>query len=184
MQPFPTAKFFTAAGIVVFLLYGVEMLAGSPVTPKKPPVEYSDEAKAHAQTITRFDPAQLDAALASGRPTMLYVFASWCPFCRQQTPAIEAFLAKSPKVSVIAISIDEDPVALASYLLTQPTLSFHPQLLDPEVVSLRDMLKERGLQYDGSIPYTAFFDTKGAPSGLMIGLSSADAIAEAYDKAR
>ncbi|GEM_PF-2782501 len=181
MQPFPTSKFFAAAVIVVFLLYGIEWLTEKPVATQRAPAVYSEDAKAHAQTLTTLNMQQLDAVLGKGGPSMLYVFASWCPYCRQQTPILEGFLSeRSPDMTVLAISIDQDAVALADYLLGQPTLSFHPQLLGDQAVALRDRLAKAGAQYTGSIPYTAFFNSDGKMVAQVTGLVNNASLNEAY----
>src|SRR5579883_2436582 len=74
---------------------------------------------------------------ADGRPVTLSSFrgqvlvldfwASWCPPCVQETPALNALAQRfaPQQVTVLGISIDEDPVAyqtfLARYHITFPT---------------------------------------------------------------
>lgn len=62
-----------------------------------------------------------------GRVLVLNFWASWCPPCVQETPALNALAQRfaPQQVTVLGISIDEDPVAyqtfLARYHITFPT---------------------------------------------------------------
>lgn len=44
--------------------------------------------KARASSYVPFTQAAYDAAKASGQPTMLYFYATWCPICARQEPII------------------------------------------------------------------------------------------------
>lgn len=63
-------------------------------------------------------PAELDAYLADnkGTPTMVMVWTTWCPSCKQQMPEMEE-LAKSAKgqINVITVSLDENVEILKDY---------------------------------------------------------------------
>ncbi len=62
-----------------------------------------------------------------GRVLVLNFWASWCPPCVEETPALNALSKLFPpdRVAILGISIDEDPVAyrtfLAKYRITYPT---------------------------------------------------------------
>jgi thiol-disulfide isomerase/thioredoxin len=58
---------------------------------------------------------------ASGRPTVLYWWASWCPVCMIQTPHIEALCQtnKFRGLQLLGLSIDETDYAAADYLRKQ-----------------------------------------------------------------
>ena len=61
----------------------------------------------------RFDPAQ-----AQGKPVILYWWASWCPFCVQQSPEMQKlWAAQSGRgLQMLALSIDKKPEDAAAYL--------------------------------------------------------------------
>ncbi len=54
----------------------------------------------------RFEPAQ-----AEGRALVLYWWASWCPFCAQQSPEMQKLWAaqKTRGLRMLALSIDKKP---------------------------------------------------------------------------
>ena len=55
-----------------------------------------------------FDQAKFDAALASGKPVILDVAASWCPTCKQQKPIVDALLKENKLKSVTLFKADFD----------------------------------------------------------------------------
>ena len=61
----------------------------------------------------RFDPAQAD-----GRALVLYWWASWCPFCAQQSPEMQKLWAahKDRGLRMLALSIDKSAEDAARYL--------------------------------------------------------------------
>ena len=71
---------------------------------------------------------------ASGKTLVVYWWASWCPFCAVQSPHIEAlWRAQRPQgLEVLALSIDKQPAAAATYMKTKG-YSFPAGMLTPEV---------------------------------------------------
>lgn len=61
---------------------------------------------------------ELDAFLAdsNGKPTIILVWTTWCPSCKQELPEMEQ-LNKShgDKVNIISVSLDEKVEALETY---------------------------------------------------------------------
>lgn len=69
---------------------------------------------------------QVTLASYRGRVLVLNFWASWCPPCVEETPALNALARQLPSnVAVLGVSIDEDPVAyqtfLAEYHIQFPT---------------------------------------------------------------
>jgi len=77
--------------------------------------------------LTLNDGQKVTLASYRGRVVLLNFWASWCPPCVQETPALEALAREFPqgKVVVLGVSIDQDPVAyeafLAEYHIDFPT---------------------------------------------------------------
>lgn len=78
----------------------------------------------------RFEPAQ-----AEGRALVLYWWASWCPFCAQQSPEMQRlWLAQKDRgLQLLALSIDKQPDDAAAYLARRG-YTFPAAWLGPELV--------------------------------------------------
>jgi thiol-disulfide isomerase/thioredoxin len=71
--------------------------------------------------IQRLDGTRFDPRDADGRVLVLYWWASWCPFCAETTPQVEAlWRAQAPLgakgLLVLALSIDNDAKPARDYL--------------------------------------------------------------------
>ena len=77
----------------------------------------------------RFEPAQ-----AEGRALVMYWWASWCPFCAQQSPEMQKLWAaqKDRGLRMLALSIDKKPEDAANYL-RQKGYTFPVVWTSPEV---------------------------------------------------
>ncbi|WP_158904875.1 thioredoxin family protein [Burkholderia sp. L27(2015)] len=49
-----------------------------------------------------FNKAQFDQDVAAGKPTIVYLHATWCPTCKIQTPIVER-LSTDPKLKSVTI---------------------------------------------------------------------------------
>jgi len=72
-------------------------------------------------TIERLDGTRFDPRGADGRVLVLYWWASWCPFCAETTPQVEAlWRAQAPLgakgLLLLALSIDSDAKPARDYL--------------------------------------------------------------------
>jgi cytochrome c biogenesis protein CcmG/thiol:disulfide interchange protein DsbE len=67
-----------------------------------------------------------------GHVVLVNFWASWCPPCVEETPSLEKLSAQLQPmgVEVIAVSVDQDPAALAKFIANYH-LSF-PVALDPD----------------------------------------------------
>jgi thiol-disulfide isomerase/thioredoxin len=112
-----------------------------------------------------------------GKPTMLFVYASWCGYCKRLMPNVVSRLRNKEMdhLNVVFVSIDTNLQSLAQYLAN----AGYGQDFTPYVVKrnpankLRDALKATGSGYIGNIPYLAFYDNQGKLLTEMSGIPRA-----------
>jgi len=68
--------------------------------------------------LTLLDGRVFTAAQADGRVTVVYWWASWCPFCAQVTPHIQTLWRahRDRGLQVLGLSIDKDAATARAYL--------------------------------------------------------------------
>lgn len=146
--------------IVVVTLIFVLLLQGGA---KKLFHHYSPETVNYSKSLVAMDTPMFDGLLKNaGRPTLVFIYASWCPYCQKEFTSYEMLKEQFPDstLQTLAISIDKDPLALSDFLLTRfPNKPFTPYHLDTkEIPIFFRALGDRGPQPKGSIPYMVLFD--------------------------
>ncbi len=68
--------------------------------------DFSVHDGAHAVTLGQF----------RGQVVVLNFWATWCAPCLDELPSLEKLQADMPKVKIVAVSIDDDPVAYEAFL--------------------------------------------------------------------
>jgi hypothetical protein len=99
------------------------------------------------------------------KPTLIFLYASWCSNC---APVGQALLEmkknhKLDDVNTVFISLDEKPVEMARYFVTNGYYAeFTPYMFQPHVPhGLEQALVIAGSRYDGGIPYAGLFGGDG-----------------------
>ena len=85
----------------------------------RPPAEVSDENRAAAPwQVTLTDGRVLTSDALRGKVVLVNFWATWCPYCRKEMPAIEAFTRdyRNRGFEVIAISVDDPPDKIAAWM--------------------------------------------------------------------
>jgi thiol-disulfide isomerase/thioredoxin len=101
-----------------------------------------------------------------GKPTVVNLWASWCPPCRREMPAMQQSQSANPDVNFVFVNQGEESKAVAQYL-EQHGLILRNVLLDPQG-SVGVALGQ------GALPITLFFDAEGRLVSTRLGeLSSA-----------
>jgi peroxiredoxin len=79
-------------------------------------------------SLTNLDGNNVPLKAFKGRTVLVHFFATWCEPCREELPALNRFLARSPTASVVAISVAEVDPRVKRFFEATP-VSF-PVLLD------------------------------------------------------
>ncbi|WP_114152823.1 TlpA disulfide reductase family protein [Chromobacterium haemolyticum] len=128
------------------------------------------EAALSPRVLRQLDgpPASLPA-LASGKPVVLNLWASWCPPCRREMPLLQDAQQQRPDVRFIFANQGEDEVAVRDFFRKQP-LRLQHVLLDPAGAL--------GREYGSvALPTTLFFDADGRLASVHLGELSAATLA-------
>lgn len=174
--------------IFQFILASVSLLvvAGIILTSPKPEPrqQYTEAGKAYAANIEKV-PVKLlvrDIQEARGKdqPMLIYVYASWCSNCRHMMQYLIPAL-KSPESATIRtymMSVDTDPIALASYLTDKNYAnSFTPLMVKSSNVNrLDEIMQKAGFNYTNKIPYIAYIDSNGNLTKEEIGFNSQESL--------
>ncbi len=97
---------------------------------------------------------------ARGRPVIINFWATWCPPCKAEMPAINAVAQAHPDTVVLAVDVMEGPALVHDYLTTMP-LGFSP-LLDPNGTVA-------GQYHVSSLPSSFFIGPDGIIRAINVG---------------
>jgi thiol-disulfide isomerase/thioredoxin len=126
-----------------------------------------------ALALRQLDGAPAGLAAFQGKPTVINLWASWCPPCRREMPAFAAAQAANPDVNFVFLNQAEAPPDVTQFL-QQHAPSLRNVLLDPAGDASRQM-SNRGL------PATLFLDAQGRLVDLRVGELSAASLAQRLD---
>lgn len=106
-----------------------------------------------------------------GQPVLLNFWATWCPSCRSEMPALDAFADNHPEVHVLGVNWGQKPGSVADFL----------EGLD---VSFTNFSDERGTAFVSyqltGVPSTFFLDAGGYIRGVWHGPMSEEEIEAAF----
>lgn len=109
---------------------------------------------------------------ATGRPTVLNFFASWCPVCQRELGAI-ASVASEGRVRFIGVDTDDDAPSTALSLLHKAHATY------PVGIGKGPLAEEYGT---ANLPTTAFLNAKGKVVALVVGGVKKDQLASMVAK--
>ena len=97
----------------------------------------------------------------AGRPTVINLWATWCPPCRREMPALQQAQAANPDVNFVFVNQGEAAGPIAIFL-DQRGLTLRHVLVDTQRLT--------GTQLGHSaLPTTLFFDARGRLADTRIG---------------
>lgn len=141
--------------------------------------DVAPEVRTYADTkLVELNAEKLRAIIQqnSGKPTLLFIYASWCPYCKKQFPIVQAIQARYPaeKLGVAFISIDGDPYELSAFLMeTYSEAPFTPyHVSDANRPEVDEVLAQYGFAPEGAVPHLMILDGQGKAAGEFKGLTS------------
>ncbi len=104
-------------------------------------------------------PVRLDGA-ASGVPTLVNVYGSWCAPCQREMPILVAF-SRQAKGRVALLGVDTEDEARLALLFARDVGQTWPAVVDDDKVVLR--------RYASGPPVTLFVDARGTVAHVQVG---------------
>lgn len=104
---------------------------------------------------------QISLSSYVGKPTVINLWATWCPPCRREMPVFERVQNEHPEVNIVFLNQGEAPAKIQQFL-TGNKLSLRNVLLDSTGEVARS-LGHRGL------PTTLFFNAAGHLVDVRVG---------------
>ena len=130
----------------------------------------NDEQKLPPLALTSLQGTTVDLAEFEGKPTVINLWATWCPPCVREMPVLHEAQAANPTVNFVFINQGESAQRVSGWLAAR-NLPLRNVLLDTKGQAL-GAFNQRGL------PITLFFDAKGRLVSARTGELSAATLAE------
>ena len=112
----------------------------------------------------------------TGKPTVINLWATWCPPCQREMPVLERAQAARQDVHFVFLNQGETPATVARFLHSKG-LQLDNVLFDPKA--------DVGRQYgSGGLPLTLFFDAQGRLVSSRMGELSAASLQQRLDGLR
>ena len=123
-----------------------------------------------ALTLSALDGRPVSLASFIGKPTVINLWATWCPPCRREMPVLQQAQADNPDVNFVFVNQGEAAPAIATFVGRQ-SLALRNVLVDPQ--------RRTGAALGHSaLPTTLFFDAKGQLADTRIGELSTATLAQ------
>lgn len=177
-------RFFWNTVIIICCFMALMVFAGDKML-KLAGLEYGVEAIEYSKQLVTMDGVALNTLLKAGekpRPTILLLYASWCPYCKQQFQILKALQMRYPPemLQIAYISVENSPYALSDFLMkTYPDKPFTQYYVTNEArESFLTALHEHGASFNGGVPYLIFFDRNGRKAQEIQGMAQISQILE------
>ena len=119
----PVARIGALVVVLGLVFVGVRALQNSTIAPPA----FGVGSAAPGFTLQDTGDRSVSLAAYRGRPVILNFWATWCPPCRAEMPAINAVAAANPHVAVLAVDVLEGPALVAPFA-RELNLGFMPLL--------------------------------------------------------
>ena len=153
--------------IAVALIIVMSILTGGSVTSSNGlPTSALDGTKVASFKLAGLSSGTQKAPWASGHPSVLVFFASWCPPCRGEIPKVAEYLATHSTGDVVVLGIDAgDALSSARSFVKADHVRF-PVAFDPNDAVTAGIFKF------GQLPETVFLNSKGVVEYIKFGAIS------------
>ncbi|MEX5744528.1 prolipoprotein diacylglyceryl transferase family protein [Massilia sp. X63] len=121
-------------------------------------------------TLTDLDGRAVPLASFAGKPMVVNLWASWCPPCRREMPALGKAQREASDLNFVFVNQGEDSAAVRAYLKAEG-LPLRNVVLDPG----GELAKAAGAP---GLPTTLFFDANGILVDKRMGEVSSATLAE------
>ncbi len=114
-------------------------------------------------TLMTTDGEKVQLSALRGQPVVLNFWATWCPPCRKEMPALEALWQRYNRGDVVILGIDQGESAATVEEFARNTVqTTFPLLLD--------VRREIGVEYNvRALPTTFFIDAEGRIQEIKVG---------------
>ncbi len=121
----------------------------------------SGTVRLKSEPLNNLHGVQLSLDSFQGKPTVVNLWATWCPPCRREMPAFEQAQKNFPQINFVFLNQGESAELVQTYLQNYQ-LELHNVLLDSK--------GEAGSQFSrGMLPTTIFFDAQGRLVDIRLG---------------
>lgn len=125
-------------------------------------------------SLRSLDGAAVSLAGFNGRPTVLNLWATWCPPCRREMPVLQQAQHVHPNVNFVFVNQGEAAQTITHYLQRQG-LELRNVLIDER--------QQAGLALgQQALPTTFFFDAQGRLAATRVGELSAATLAQQLER--
>ena len=153
-----------AATTVVLLAVSVDLSAQTMSDMRRPDVIRLPTLEGMTSALAEF----------KGKPTVVNLWATWCPPCRREMPVLQQAQTEHPEFHFLFLNQGETAGTVRAFMaaLASPLRNV---MLDPN----REASAEFG---HGALPTTLFFDAQGRRLGVHLGELSRAALAQGLEK--
>ena len=144
---------------MVLLLGGIATFLMAPTAAPLPPL-----------TVSSLEGRPVSLAGFAGKPTVVNLWATWCPPCQREMPVLQQAQVANPDVSIVFVNQGEESPTIAAFL-DRHGLALRNVLVDPQSRT-GAALGHRAL------PTTLFFDAHGRLADTRIGELSQATLAQ------
>ena len=162
-------KIFSIFAVVFLLFAGFSLYNSQNPNPL--------DAQALPSNVKPINLDEIKSFVSADSPKIIFLYASWCPYCKKQMSGFAYFIDQYPTDDIIAISTERDAEDFSDYVRNSKSFPFTPYIYTGKE-DLASYIKKAGGSFSGGIPYFAVFH-KGKFKQDFIGLTHPEELAKA-----